>query len=120
MLDVKVSRKVSWRAYGSIELTSHELAHLNVLASADPAMNAAHIMALIATERRKLNFIKSPPTALPHAQVHISARQIAPPLRSRQTAKNSHRSVQNTSVGQAPGGLLSCVSYAIPIRGAVP
>jgi hypothetical protein len=34
-------------------------------------MNAAQTMALIATERRKLNFIKFPPAALPHAQAHI-------------------------------------------------
>jgi hypothetical protein len=50
MFCVKVSRNVSLRAYGSIELTSPALAHLNVLASAEPATRAAQASALIARD----------------------------------------------------------------------
>src|SRR5476649_42856 len=60
MLAVKVRRKVSCRAYGSIELTSPELAHRNVLASAAVAAKPAQTTAASANERRKLIVIQNP------------------------------------------------------------
>src|SRR5215471_1766340 len=66
MLEVKVSRKVSCRAYGSIELTSPELAHLKVFASTPPAAaSPAQATAASTNERRKLDVMVLPSLALP-------------------------------------------------------
>jgi hypothetical protein len=83
MFCVKVSRNVSLRAYGSIELTSPAFAHLNVLASANDAMESpAQTIVAKATERRKENVIGKPPMvqpAWPSLPACISGPEIALP-----------------------------------------
>src|SRR5579872_4180259 len=77
MLALNVSRKVSWRAYGSIELTSPEFAHRKVLASATDAKDRpAQASAASTNECRKLKVIFIP-LKVPNAR----AAQVAELLR---------------------------------------
>src|SRR5258708_1871736 len=107
MFAVKVSRKVSCRAKGSIELTSPELAHLNVLASAaGTAARPPHTMAVIAAKRRKPEFILTPlmkiGMQLPgHAPTHTS-KYVALTVRGRQFYKKNAWLGLPQVVGQAP------------------